>query len=288
MTPIGCGQITWRGVPEPEVLDDIASAGYDGAPPKLGVDRSATETLDLYARHGLRPAPCYFSAPLWRQDLADEIVADARRAARFVRELGLTEMYVAPGGDYVARSGRTRRQAAGQVEVADGLTDEEFRAVAAVLEAVGGASLEEGVRSCFHNHVGTVIESEDEIERLLRLTDPERVFLGPDTGHLAWAGVDVVDFCRRHAGRIRTMHLKDIDGGVRRRGIVAGWDYDAFAERGIFAELGEGCVDLPAALQLLDGAGFSGWLIVETDVTRKPTALESARISRAYLRSVGR
>jgi inosose dehydratase len=288
MTAIGCGQITWQGVPESVVLEDIASAGYEGAPPRLGTDRSATETLDLYHRHGLRPAPCYFSAPLWREDLTDGIVADARRAARFVRELGLREMYVAAGGDYVARSGRTRGQAAAHVQADDGLLEEEFGAAAAALDAVGRASLEEGVRSCFHNHVGTVIETGEEIERLLRRTDPGHIFLGPDTGHLAWAGVDVVDFCRRHAGRIKTMHLKDIDGGVRRHGVAAGWDYDTFAGQGIFAELGEGCVDFPTLLQVLDDTGFSGWLIVETDVTRKATALESARVGRDYLRGLGR
>ncbi|MDQ6671911.1 MAG: sugar phosphate isomerase/epimerase [Chloroflexota bacterium] len=284
---IGCGQITWRGVPEPAVLDDIARAGYYGSPPRLGIKRSAHETLELYHRHGLEPGPCYFGAPFWRKDIHQQIIAEAREAAAFTRQLGCTEMYVAPGGEYVGRSGRTRRDVAGHVAPDDALPEDEFRLFAETLNTVGQASLDEGVRSCFHNHVGTVIETGDEVERLLEATDPELVFLGPDTGHLAWAGVDVVDFCRRHTQRIKTMHLKDITATARWRGCESGWDYQTFADSGIFVELGDGCVDFPGILQILHGVGFDGWLIVETDVTRKLSALDSARASRDYLRQLG-
>ena len=74
---------------------------------------------------------------------------------------------------------------------------------------------------------------------------------------------------------------------MRERGRDAGWDYSTFSQQGIFVELGEGCVDFPAIFAILDAVGFSGWLIVETDVTQKPTARESVTISRAYLRNLG-
>jgi inosose dehydratase len=74
---------------------------------------------------------------------------------------------------------------------------------------------------------------------------------------------------------------------VRDRGRDAGWDYNTFSQQGIFVELGEGCVSFPAILAILRAGDFSGWLIVETDVTQKPTALESVTISRAYLRNLG-
>jgi inosose dehydratase len=125
------------------------------------------------------------------------------------------------------------------------------------------------------------------VEQLLGLTEPELVFLGPDTGHLAWAGADVVDFCRSQLARIKTMHLKDIDPAVRARGSHGKWDYNGFLEDGIFVELGEGCVDFPAILDILREVAFGGWLIVETDVTQKASAFESARVSRTYLRGLG-
>jgi len=99
--------------------------------------------------------------------------------------------------------------------------------------------------------------------------------------------VDVVDFCRKYADRIKTIHLKDVHEDIVLRGQRERWDYDTFVENGLFAELGEGCVDLPVLFDVLHAAGFAGWVIVETDVTQKPTALESVMVSREYLRTIG-
>lgn len=294
---VGCGQITWIRftssgaewlAPEEQVLSEIAQAGYDGAPAGPERDRSAQETIELYARYGLRPAPGYIGTAFWNKERRDEILERVRQHAAFAHAVGATELYVAPGGfDYVTRSGRPRNQLAGHVRPEDSLTDEEFQIFAETLNLVGAITLAEGVRSCFHNHVGTVIETREEIDRLLMLTDPDLVFLGPDTGHLAWAGADPVAFCHDYAKRIKTLHLKDIAADVRERGRNANWDYNTFSQQGIFVELGEGCVDFPAIFTILRTVDFSGWLIVETDVTQKPTAHESVTLSRAYLRTLG-
>jgi len=285
---VGCGQITWRGVPEEAALDDIARAGYEGAPMSPRNERTAADIRDLYANHGLVPAPGYFGGNFWDPDQRADLLSRAQHLAAISQELGLTEIYVADGGfNAPTRSGRTRRQAVTNVQPDDKLTDAEFRQLTDTLQAVGETLLEKGVRACFHNHAGTFVETEDEVERLLADTDPEVVFLGPDTGHLAWAGVDVIEFARRHASRIKTMHLKDIDLAVRAEGVVAGWDYSTYEQHAIWAEIGEGGVDFAALFEILDGADFAGWLIVETDVTQKASPLESATISRANLRKLG-
>lgn len=284
---VGCGQISWRRTPEEQVLREVAAAGYDGAPPKLDPPRAAAAVVDLYRRHGLQPAPPYFDAPMWDVKRRLATIESARRAARFARGIGCSEMYVAAGGGYQASEGRSRQQAAAKVAPNDGLTDWEFAALAETLNEVGKVSLAEGVHACFHQHVGQVIETESELSRLLAATEPGLVFLGPDTGHLAWAGYDPVAFCAQHVDRIRSLHLKDIDCDVRRRGVDADWDYQSFAANGIFTELGQGCVDFPQLLELLYRHGFAGWLIVETDVPRTPTPAASALHSRRYLHSIG-
>lgn len=285
---VGCGQITWRGVPEDAVLSDISAAGYEGAPMGLRGGRSATEIKEAYARHGLQPAPGYLGGDFWDAGKYDEFVAQAERFATVSRDLGLTEVYVAAGGfNEVAPSGRTRRDAAAHATPEDALSEKDFEQLARCVEAIARTTLAAGVRSCYHNHVGTFVETEDEIERLLAMVDPEVLFLGPDTGHLAWAGVDVVDFTRRHAERIKTMHLKDVVESVRAEGHAAGWDYSTFEQHAIWTEIGHGGVDFAAMLEILGSADFTGWLIVETDVTQQPTPLESARISRESLRRLG-
>ncbi|MCX7683352.1 MAG: sugar phosphate isomerase/epimerase [Anaerolineae bacterium] len=287
---VGCGQIGWPAhTSEEEILAEIAQAGYAGAPAYPRGGRSAQETVALWARYGLRPAPGYLGADFWRPQEREQILKRAREMARFMRDVGCTELYVATGGfeSYVTASGRNRKQLAGRVSPADGLTDAEWRQFAETLNRVAEITLEEGVRSCFHNHVGSLIETAEEFERLLELTDPALLFLGPDTGHLAWAGADVVAFCRQYADRIKTVHLKDVHLDVVERGREAGWDYDAFCRNGLFTELGEGDVDFPALFAVLRAAGFSGWVIVETDVPERPTMAESIRVSREYLRRIG-
>jgi inosose dehydratase len=285
---LGCGQITWKNVPEEQVLAEIAEAGYVGAPTEYKEGRTATDVRSLYDKYGLRPAPGYLSGHFWDAAQSESILARARQHAQLMRDVGCTELYVAASGfDWITPRGLTRRQVSAHVRAEDSLSDEQFRQFAETLNRVGEITLESGVRSCFHNHVGSVIETRDEIDRLFTLIDPALVFMGPDTGHLAWAGADVFDFCQSYADRILTMHIKDIDPHVLAEGQQAEWDYRTFSDRGIFTELGRGFVDFPAVFAILDQANFGGWLIVETDVTQQPTALESAQISRDYLRGLG-
>ena len=294
---IGCVPITWgkwrREAPEEwtedRVLREVAQAVYEGVSSGPKPDKSPREVVESLAAYGLKPAPGYLGADYWKPEALPDLRERAKRVAEFHREAGLTEVFVAAGGfDYASRaSGKTRRELAGHVGEGDGLSDEEYKRFAERLHEIGGILLREGVRPCFHNHVGTVIETRGEVDRLFALLDPAVIFQGPDTGHLAWAGADVTQFFRDYADRIKTAHLKDIDASVRDRGRQEEWDYGKFTSEGVFVELGEGCVDFPELMRILEGAGFSGWLLAETDVTQKPSALESATVSRDYLKSIG-
>lgn len=279
---VACGQITWRGsdMPEEQRLAEIAQAGYDGTSTSLRDRRSAEKTLAVLARHGLKPAPGSIRTPFWDRGEWDQILEQARLTARYMREVGLTEVYLMPAP-------LTRRELSGHVGPGDGLSDEEFKQGAELLNDVGRITLEEGVRSCFHNHVGCLVETQEEIDRLFSAVDRDLVFQGPDLGHLAWAGGDVLQFCRDYADSIKTLHIKDINPEVLRTGVEQEWDYDTFSDNGIFTELGEGFIDYAAVFDILKEAGFEGWAVVETDVTQKATALESAIVSRSYLRSIG-
>lgn len=286
---IGCGQLTWpRGVAREQVLKEIAQAGYEGAPasPSMGTPE---EVLALYALFGLKPAPGYLSGNFWKPEERETILLRALSYAQFMQAVGCTELYLGPGGfdGYVTPRGLTRRQVAGHVQVEDGMPEAEYEQFAETVNKVGEITLQYGVRSCFHNHVGSVVETRAEIDKLFSMVDRSLVFQGPDIGHLEWAGADPVQFFQDYASDIFSVHVKDIDGRVLAEGLRQEWDYGTFSAHGIFTELGEGCVDMPAVFGVLQNAGYTGWVIVETDVTQKPTALESAVISRTYLKSLG-
>ncbi|MEM7127632.1 MAG: TIM barrel protein [Chloroflexota bacterium] len=295
---IGCGQITWHVVnwnlPEDErmssdrMLAEIAQAGYEGAPAGPSSNQSTEDVLANLQKHGLKPAPGYLGEDFWDPAKEAVILEKAKAFGKFHQAAGVGEVYVAAGGfdGYVTSRGLTRRQVSGHVTPEDYMTDEEFQQFGRVLNRVGEITLEYGVKSCFHNHVASTIETGEEIDRLFSMVDRDLVFMGPDTGHLLWGGVDVLDFCRKYANDIKTIHIKDVNETVLKEGIAAEWGYEEFSEAGIWNELGEGCIDFPALFELLEQAGFNGWVIVETDVTQLATPLESAIVSRNYLKQV--
>jgi inosose dehydratase len=278
---VGCGQLTWRGVDGERVLAEIKQAGYDGAPAGSRSGKPAREIVELYGRYGLKPAPTYLGAAFWEKSEREAILQRAAELSRFTLDVGCRELYVAPSLT------PERRLVSGHVRPEDALSADQYRQFAETLNEVGALALRDRVRACFHNHVGSPIETRAEIDRLFGLVDREVVFQGVDIGHLAWAGDDPVAFCRDYGPSIKTMHVKDIDPRIREQGRRERWDYKTHSDRGIFIELGEGLVDFPALFAVLREAGFAGWVIVETDVTQKSSALESATISREYLRGLG-
>ncbi|MBN1933371.1 MAG: TIM barrel protein [Anaerolineae bacterium] len=286
---VACSTITWgRDTPREQMLSEIAEAGYEGAPAGAYLGTPG-EVLALYGKYGLKPGPGYLGADFEKPEQEAAILERARSMALFSREIGCTELYVAAGGfdSYVTRRGLTRRRISAKVKPEDMMSDAEFQQFAKTLNKAGEITLKEGVKSCFHNHVGSTIETRVEIDKLFALVDPALVFQGPDIGHLAWAGEDPVQFCRDYASQIVSLHVKDIDPKVLKQGLAEDWGYGEFSDNGIFAELGEGMVDFPAMFEVLKQAGYKGWIIIETDCTTKPTPLDSAKISRAYLRSIG-
>ncbi len=279
---IACGQITWRRgeFSLEQILREIPEAGYDGAPASAPSLEEVDEVRQKFDAAGLKPAPAYLGAAFWDASQADEIVDKADRIASTSKVFGLTEVYVA------ANLTPERRAVAGHVKPSDALSSDAWEVFAQTLNRVGEATLRHGVRASFHNHVGSFVETRSEIDELFSRVDPALVFHGPDIGHLAWAGDDVVSYVRDYVSAITTLHVKDIDPAVLADGVANDWDYSQFSDHGIFTELGQGFVDFPSLTNILRDASFQGWIVVETDVTQRPSALESATVSRDYLRSL--
>ncbi len=288
-----CARAMWRprGIDETVMLAEIAAAGYAGVPWIVG-DTSrdlppadaAAEIARTFARHGLVAAPGYLWTDFWLTDLTDDIAW----AAAVSRALGLDTLLVSAGGfDTRMPSGRLRRDVPGRVTAEDGLTPRQLDAFLRNVHAAACAARDEGVKLAYHPHVGTVIESPSEVDWFASNTDPDVVFLGPDTGHLRWAGLDVETFFERHASRITCWHAKDVSLDVIGTAAAKRWEYDHAVEHGIFTEIGSGDIDFARVVLALDAAGFDGWVIAETDLTLLETPAESARQNRIALQELG-
>ncbi|OUC87687.1 TIM barrel protein [Streptosporangium minutum] len=114
-----------------------------------------------------------------------------------------------------------------------------------------------------HPHVGTMVETKDEVERVL---DGSAVPLCLDTGHLLIGGTDPMDLVRETPERIAHVHLKDVDTALAERVRSGELSYTEAVKAGIYRPLGRGDVDVPGIVTGLGAAGYAGWYVMEQDV----------------------
>jgi sugar phosphate isomerase/epimerase len=267
----------------PRVLAEVAASGFDATMMEV-LD---TQTLQSYQRMladaGLRPAPGYASIGLPEDHGLDIAPGSAewarwftpvRRKAEESRFFGLDTVFLAPEVDY--RSPRWSTSAAVGYRADEGRLARQI----ALLDEAARILTEEGVRPGLHNHVGTWIETEEEIEAVLSAVDADRLGASFDLGHLAWAGIDPVAMIARHADRVVDLHVKDLDAQLVARWHEAPLPYTEVGAHRFFLEPGEGDIDIDGALAALP-ADYDGWLIIEVDQVHG-SPLDSAAISRAW------
>lgn len=251
------------------LLDTIADAGYVGSelgPP--GFFGTPEETAAAFEARHLAVIGGYVPLHLGAGDEAlieADLAAMRRTAAELVAAGSGGWLILADEGDAALRTQAPR----GPGDAALALDAAGWTRLAARLEQALAVAAAFGLAAVFHPHVGTYVESPTEVDRLL---DASEVALAFDSGHIALGGGDVVGCARRWRERIAHVHVKDVDLGVLAR-VKAGvpQDLDAWFG-GVCRPLGAGDLDLPGLFEVLSGAGYAGWMVVEQD--RDPTPLE--------------
>lgn len=169
------------------------------------------------------------------------------------------------------------------------LNGAQWDAVAAGLGRVDEICAAHGLRQVVHPHVGTLVESGDDIAELSSKADVRWCL---DTGHLSIGGVDPVRFATDHAERVDLVHLKDVDLALARR--VRGRELSLLegTRAGLFRSLGEGDVNVGAAVEALEQGGYAGWYVLEQDTTigedaaAEATPAADVQVSIDYLRKL--
>ncbi len=268
------------------VIDEIAQAGYGwlelGPIGFLPEDRDAIRAE--LERRELRVSGTFLYEDLHNPSRRDQIAATAHRIGRLLAALDARYLVII---DAMAQS---RMATAGRPAAAVRLDEQRWHTlVSALHEAAAIVSTEYGLTAVFHPHVGTYVEFEDEIDRLLADTNGNLVKLCIDTGHSAYAGVDPVELYRRYADRTAYFHFKDVDGEVLERVVRGAFGFEEAVAEGVFCPLGQGVVDLRALGVELERRGFDGWATVEQDIdpAGSTNPLAAARASLSYLREIG-
>ena len=178
---------------------------------------------------------------------------------------------------------------AGRVTANMGLTDEEWQIFAEGANFVAAeVRAKTGLRTVFHHHCAGYIETPDEIDQLMALTDPSLVGLVLDMGHYQFGGGNPLDALIKHKARIWHIHFKDCHPEIAAKSRTEGWDYFQSVGNGVFCELGKGAVDFPAIVEELTKQHYAGWIVVEQDVLPgMGNPKVCARRNRDFIQSLG-
>ncbi len=253
---------------------EISTTGFAAihADPPAGA--TPGEYAALLDEFGLVPAPGYFSAAFHKAARSTLVEAAAQHAA-IQAALGNTEVFIAGSKDPT----RMAHPAVGAYYDRD--------ALARFIDGLGAAAeaiTAEGVRPALHPHVGSLVEVEHEVRSVLDAIPESILGFGPDTGHLAWAGMDPAAIMGAYAVRIAATHLKDVHLDRADQAKKQQLDYQTATRGGpaLWTELGRGDINLTAALSALPDT-FAGWVVVEADVPEAPSNLRSTQISAHWI-----
>ena len=129
----------------------------------------------------------------------------------------------------------------------------------------GKIAEEYGITLTYHHHMGTVVQTAEEIDRMMDGTDKEKVFLLFDSGHLAYCGEDYLAVLKKYADRIKHVHLKDIRPEIVKKVKEEKLSFLQGVRLGTFTVPGDGSIDFKPVFEILDKAGYKGWLLVEAE-----------------------
>jgi inosose dehydratase len=282
---LGISPIGWSNDDLPELGGDIpldtclaeaSEAGFEGIELGHKFPRDAALLQSLLGDHELHLVSGWYSGRLLERSVAEELVAiEPHRAV--LAAMGSAVLVYAETSGGIAGD-RTR-----PLSRRPSLPNGHWRDFGIHLTELADRLAERGIRLAYHHHMGTVVETAAEIDRLMASTGGS-VGLLLDTGHLAFAGADPVDIAWRHGLRISHVHCKDVRPDVLARARAADQSFLDSVIDGVFTVPGDGAIDFVAVLGALKAANYRGWLVVEAEQDpAKAPPLVYARRGFAYL-----
>ncbi|HME39249.1 MAG TPA: myo-inosose-2 dehydratase [Steroidobacteraceae bacterium] len=266
------------GTPLEQVLAEARDLGYRGIELGGRFPRDPQTLGALLARFRLALVGGWYSASLLSRTAREEIAALQAHLA-LLKALGCRVFIHAETSNAIhadrARplSNTPRLNRADWPRFGEKLTE--------VADSVAAA----GLRFAYHHHLGTVVESGEDVERFLESTGPS-VGMTIDTGHAALGGVDAVSLIRSHPQRVAHVHCKDIRGKVFVKNKAEGGSFLRGVLDGMFTVPGDGDLDFTKVMQALGDIGYSGWIIVEAE--QDPASADPRRYAELGLATLRR
>lgn len=254
---IGYAAITWKEN-DNQAIEDISAVGYPGIQLRanvLGEYPDPHALKDTLAKHHLTfVALSSGDAPL-DPSVEKKILETHAAHARYLHQAG---------GKYLQVIGTFAQKT---------YTANDYKREGMLLTEIGKRAADYGIQTGFHNHMGSIGQTPDQVDAILDAADPRYVKLELDTAHYQQGGGDPAEAIRKYHDRLLFLHLKDVEAAPTKSGYQ-------------FVELGQGRVDFVAVFKALRETNFRGWGVVELDGERTGVHLtprESAKMSKDYL-----
>lgn len=239
-----------------EIVRDMSELGYEGTEMSRKFPRDPDALRTMLSKYGMALASSWKSVLFSDISRRDQELADFRSHTDFLKRMKaehvivceIRDSYGGPNNAYVTP-----------------LTDEEWEHMVEGLHQAGKYCRDQGMKLVYHFHGETVVEREEEIDKLVAMTDPELVSLLFDTGHAYYGGSDPLELLLKHENRIQYIHLKDV------RPEVLGWkrqNHVRFGEmigKGLFTVPGDGCIDFAPIMRHLQQRNYDGWILIEAE-----------------------
>jgi inosose dehydratase len=286
---LGIAPIGWCNDDMPELgaentfrqtVSEMALAGFTGTEIGNKYPTDAKELkweLDL---RGMRIASRWFSSFLLTKPFED-VAADFEKNLDFLAAVGANRINVSEQSHSI--QGQTETPVLGNAKYV--MNDAEWTRFCQGLDLLGDIAKKRGFKLCFHHHMGTVVQTAEETDRMMASTSSDKVFLCYDTGHFTFAGEDPLAMLKTYADRVGHVHLKDMRRQVVDKVAPEGWSFLKAVREGAFTVPGDGCVAFDPVFELLAKSGYEGWLLVEAEQDpAKANPLEYAIKARTFIR----
>jgi inosose dehydratase len=285
---LGIAPIGWTNDDMPELgagitfeqcVSEMALAGFEGCEVGNRFPRDPKELKAALDLRGLQVCNAWFSCH-FVTGKREETIEDFLRQRDFLHAVGARIIGASEQGHSVQGQMNTP-----VLEAKPVFSDKEWELVCEGLNRLGELAAEAEMTLTYHHHMGTGIQTAAEIDRLMAGTDPERVFLLYDTGHLYFSGEDHLAVLDRYGERIRHVHLKDVRGPVLARLRAERWSFLKGVLEGVFTVPGDGEIDFVPVFERLAALGYRGWWVVEAEQDpARANPLEYALKARRYIR----
>lgn len=284
---LGIAPIAWTNDDMPELggentfeqcVSEMALADFTGSEVGNKYPRDTEVLKKALNLRGINIASAWFSSFLTTKPLEDTVIEFIKHRD-FLNAMGAKVIVISEQGHSIQGMMGTP-----VLSKKPHFTEEEWNKLAKGLEELGKLAAQKGMKIVYHHHMGTGVQTLEEIDKLMEITDSNLVYLLFDTGHLTFSDVNPEVVLKKYVNRIKHVHLKDIRKEVLVTVKSEEMSFLNAVKAGVFTVPGDGMIDYDPLFKILDENNYEGWFVVEAEQDpAKANPLEYAIKARKFI-----